>query len=192
MFCSRCTLSCHSLADHSPKPHRAPGGAILVSCCLPRSLALSLSPHLPALSRHAAPLLPQSPPRRHFSPHVDASQAQARKANFDRALEKANYASLALRPSEGAAGAAGGDDEDDELFQSLERARAAALKAGAAKESLEGVAQALVRKREEEEKKEAGEAAGKKGIVIDGAIEFVRCVLARRGTCVSRLPLSTR
>ena len=102
-------------------------------------------------------------------------QRDARKARFQRALDQANEASRALKPTSSLAPAApdadGVADEDEELQASLERARLAAQKAGRAQESLAGVARSLVANREQEEN--AGPVTAG-GVVFTDAVEFLR------------------
>lgn len=95
---------------------------------------------------------------------------QQKRQRFDRALEEANYASLALRPGTGE-----GDDgavvgEDDELYDTIARARkAAAQQAGPS--NREAVQEIVRKRREQEEGKEGGG-----GLQFTSTAEFVRSI----------------
>ncbi len=109
---------------------------------------------------------------------------QERGERFQRAVEKANWASQMLKtqPASAAAAAAADDDTgaidpdaDDELYQSLERARRLAQqKEGAGKKSVEELAAGLAKRREEDEARLKQELVS--GVKFTETTEFVRSI----------------
>ncbi|CAG9461177.1 unnamed protein product [Pedinophyceae sp. YPF-701] len=94
----------------------------------------------------------------------------AKERRYARALEKANYASLALKPSMGE-DVVGADE--DELYASIAEQRAQALKKRSGKAVGEDAVRELVGSRRDDEGP-AGEAGGRKGeLVFSSAVEFV-------------------
>ncbi|KAI8475940.1 MAG: SART-1 protein [Monoraphidium minutum] len=126
--------------------------------------------------------------RREAQEKAATADAAERAARFQRAVEKTNWASAALRAP---AGDAGGDDDDEaeaELVASLSRARRLAQRSGAAgaangeggaasaaaPESVEEIAQRLGKKRAEDEERLKEELAAGGSDLFNAATEFVR------------------
>ncbi|KAL4437375.1 hypothetical protein ABPG75_004514 [Micractinium tetrahymenae] len=119
-----------------------------------------------------------------------AAAAEAeRRARYEHALNKANYASLALRPkAQPEEEELGGLDEDEDLYQSLNKARQLAQKkAGeeAAKPGPENIAEQLIRRREEQQKAAtaaalAGGGATDAGLVFTDIAEFTRTITVKQ------------
>ncbi|KAL4429830.1 hypothetical protein ABPG77_010947 [Micractinium sp. CCAP 211/92] len=120
-----------------------------------------------------------------------AAAAEAeRRQRYEHALNKANYASLALRPEakpeeelEEA-----GLDEDEDLYQSLNKARQLAQKKAseeAAKPGPENIAEQLIRRREEQQRAAtaaalAGGGVGNAGLVFTDIAEFTRTIAVKQ------------
>eukprot|EP00887_Chlorella_sp_A99_P003910 scaffold11.g3910.t1 len=109
-----------------------------------------------------------------------AAAAEAeRRARFDAALSKANYASLALRAEAAPGSGAGEDDaaaEDEDLYASLAKARQLAQKStGPA--NPESVAEQLAARREAQRHAPGGGGEGEEGgLVFTGISEFARTI----------------
>ncbi|KAI3429836.1 hypothetical protein D9Q98_010149 [Chlorella vulgaris] len=120
---------------------------------------------------------------------ADAKEATAtaaaaeRRARYEHALNKANYASLALRPDSAAGEDDGAAQEDDDLYQSLNKARLRAQKSAAAEPAAKGpesLAADLIKRREEQQR--AATAArsaapvADTGLVFTDVAEFTRTI----------------
>ncbi|KAL4855087.1 SART-1 family protein DOT2 [Chlorella vulgaris] len=109
--------------------------------------------------------------------------AAERRARYEHALNKANYASLALRPDSAAGEDDGAAQEDDDLYQSLNKARLRAQKSAAAEPAANGpesLAADLIKRREEQQR--AATAArsaapvADTGLVFTDVAEFTRTI----------------
>ncbi|PRW60335.1 SART-1 family DOT2 [Chlorella sorokiniana] len=104
-----------------------------------------------------------------------------RRARYEHALNKANYASLALRPESRADEDEGaGLDEDEDLYQSLNKARQLAQKTVETR-GPENIAADLIKRREEQQKAQtaarlAGGDAADEGLVFTDVAEFARTI----------------
>lgn len=77
----------------------------------------------------------------------EAAQQAEKRARFDAALSKANYASLALRASGNGAGAEDEDEQEDDLYKSLSKARELALRTREQAARPESLAEQIARRR---------------------------------------------
>ncbi|GAB4814564.1 hypothetical protein N2152v2_001610 [Parachlorella kessleri] len=116
---------------------------------------------------------------------AELANAEAdRRQRFDQALDKANYASLALRDDRGAEGAVEEEEEEEDLYASLSKARQLALKKAQedAAQGPESIAEQLIRRREEATKAAAaeGEGAGQAGLTFTDIAEFARNIQVKQ------------